>query len=383
MPRTTKSGITLLLLLLGATAFYLLRRDEPASTTSPAGEDGPVATSDAPSPSQDVVEAPPDVGMEGTGEALHLHFSNAYRNDPAIGEADPLNIDRHLVRFIGGAGRTLDAALFELESVRVAEALIAASRRGVRVRIVLDDDFIGNPEVELLQKAGVRIVTDNRSAFMHNKFLIADGSHVWTGSVNATDNGAWRNNNNGLEIESREIAENYTTEFNEMFEQQLFGPRSPSNTPHTLVKLGETDIYNYFAPEDDVQGKILRFIRLAKKQIRFMAFSFTDDEIGTLMIERFREGIDVAGIIEDRGSSIQSSELPRFRTVGLPILTDANRYVMHHKVIVIDSLWTILGSYNFTASANERNDENIVILKDREIARAMLEEYERVEGIQN
>lgn len=49
---------------------------------------------------------------------------------------------------------------------------------------------------------------------------------------------------------------------------------------------------------------------------------------------------------------------------------------------MIDSLWTILGSYNFSASANRRNDENIVIIKSAAIASAMLEEYERVAAME-
>ncbi len=309
---------------------------------------------------------------------LHLYFSNAYRNDPEIGRGDALNIDRRLEEVIASATTTIDAALFEIESPRVTDALVEAVGRGVRVRMVLEEDQITNDEVGLLRGVGVPIVTDGRSARMHNKFLVIDRKEVWTGSFNVTDNGAWKNNNNGLLIRSEKIAENYTAEFEEMFIDRSFGPRSPSRTPHTLVKLGDVDIYNYFAPEDDVVPKITRLIRLAKREIRFMAFSFTDDEIGTLLAERFEEGIDVAGIVEAWGASLKSSEIHRFREAGIPVLTDRNSGLMHHKVMVIDSTWTILGSYNFSASAAEQNDENLLIIKNEEIARQMLEEYDRV-----
>lgn len=371
-PKPVTAIILLLTLLIGA--FLLFRPVERVASPSADGAD--VGSSER--SEGRAAGVPEETALPG----LRLHFSNAYANDPSIGEGDPLNIDRQLVRFIRGAERTIDAAFFELESPRIAEALLDALSRGVRVRLVLEDDYAGNEVVGILRDEGIPIVTDERSGLMHNKFVVVDGRRVWTGSVNATDNGAWRNNNHGLEIDSREIAENYAAEFREMFEDRSFGPRSPSRTPHTLVTIGDVAIYNYFAPEDDVQTKILRYLRLAKKQIRFMAFSFTDDEIGSLMVERFAEGIDVAGVLETRGSSLDYSELGRFRAAGLPVLTDANRYVMHHKVIVIDSLWTILGSYNFSASANRRNDENIVIIKSAAIAGAMLEEYERVAAME-
>lgn len=312
---------------------------------------------------------------------LQLYFSNAYLNDPEVGRGDRGNIDRRLADVIAGATTSIDAALFEIESPRIAEELVKAVRRGVRIRMVLEEDQITNHEVDLLRGAGIPLVTDGRSARMHNKFLVIDRERVWTGSMNVTDNGAWKNNNNGVLIRSEKIAENYTAEFEEMFIDRSFGARSPSRTPNTLVKLGEVDIYNYFAPEDDVVPKITRLIRLAKREIRFMAFSFTDDEIGTLLVERFHDGLDVAGIVEAWGASLKSSEIHRFREAGMPVLTDRNSGLMHHKVMVIDRVWTILGSYNFSASAATQNDENVLIIKSEEIARQMLEEYDRVRRI--
>ena len=318
-----------------------------------------------------------DTGTIFTAD-IEVFFSNTYSNTPAIAEADPYNIDRQLTLLLATAVDEIDCAVFELESSRIAEALIAAKERGVRVRIVAESDYIGNREMQQLIIAGIPVVGDERSAFMHNKFFVIDRSTVWTGSYNATDNGAWKNNNNGVVIRSREIAENYLTEFEEMFVDKAFGPRSPSNTPHTLVKLPEGDIYNYFAPEDDVAAKILRFVKLAKERIRFLAFSITDDDLGDLLVEKKREGIDIAGIIETRGSGLLHSELGKLRAAGIDVRTDGNRYSMHHKVIIVDTIWTIVGSFNFTANAARSNDENVLIIKNPEIARKFQEEYERI-----
>jgi phosphatidylserine/phosphatidylglycerophosphate/cardiolipin synthase-like enzyme len=60
------------------------------------------------------------------------------------------------------------------------------------------------------------------------------------------------------------------------------------------------------------------------------------------------------------------------------VLEDGNCYILHHKVIVIDERIVITGSYNFTASAERDNDENLVIVYDPLLARDYLKEFERV-----
>lgn len=311
-------------------------------------------------------------------KAIEVYFSNTYANNPELGKNDGLNIDRQLARFIGQARSTLDCAFFELESQRVADALIAAHLRGVKVRVVGDSDYEKNPEMKAVMSAGIPVVFDQRSALMHNKFLVADGVAVWTGSFNATDNCSFRNNNNAVMIRSSELARNYKTEFSEMFERGEFGPKSTSNTPYSLVKLGNIDIYNYFSPEDDLPPKVIRFLRAAKKSIRFMAFSFTDAGIADALIEREAAGVKVEGVVEKRGADGKGGVFPRLQKAGVPVLKDGNNYVMHHKVFIIDGLWTITGSYNFTGSGATSNDENLLVIKSEAVAKKFEAEYDRI-----
>ena len=51
---------------------------------------------------------------------------------------------------------------------------------------------------------------------------------------------------------------------------------------------------------------------------------------------------------------------------------------MHHKVIVIDGKKVITGSYNFSKSANKKNDENIIIIDNADIANQYLDEFKRL-----
>jgi phosphatidylserine/phosphatidylglycerophosphate/cardiolipin synthase-like enzyme len=356
------------------------RRDRPSvegpSVEREPHEGAPDALPDHTSaPSRD---APTSPALDG---AIRVSFSQCYDNDPEIGRSDTANIDRAVESFISGARSTLDCAFFELESARVADALIAAHRRGVRVRMVGESDHRANAEAMRVAAAGIPVIWDERSALMHNKFLVADGEAVWTGSYNVTDNCSFRNNNNAVVIRSRELAENYRTEFEEMFVDRRFGPRSPSNTPHTLVTVDGASIYNYFSPEDEIPPKLIRFVRAAKKSIHVLAFSFTDDELAQEIVTRHAAGIDARVVLEKRGSGGRGSVLALLRAGGVDVTTDANSFVMHHKVIIVDSTWTITGSYNFSAAAARSNDENVLIIKSPAIARQYEAEFSRIRAM--
>lgn len=85
-----------------------------------------------------------------------------------------------------------------------------------------------------LQDNGVLVALDTSSGLMHNKAIVVDGVRVWTGSTNPTENGANKNNNNALVIESAVIAENYVTEIEEMYLQYQLGETKTVKHTHTI-----------------------------------------------------------------------------------------------------------------------------------------------------
>lgn len=113
-----------------------------------------------------------------------------------------------LVSSIGTASRTLDFAISAFTRQDIADALIAAHRRGVRVRGIVGAPYAMDPAVVSIRAAGV----DVRAAEMHSKVLVIDGQTVVTGSANWSTN-AWSNNENSLWIRDMNIATVYRTEF--------------------------------------------------------------------------------------------------------------------------------------------------------------------------
>lgn len=314
------------------------------------------------------------------GEWWHLYFTEPVgKKDPALFNN---GIDQHLVQAIDEAQRTIDIAVYELNLDSITDALIRAKQRGVQVRLVTDDEHGLDDEdgtIGRLIQAGIVVVDDDDHDFMHDKFVIIDGAQVWTGSWNFTQNGTFLNNNNAIAIDSTALADIYTREFEEMFEAQSFGGRSPTFTdPNTQkVIVNQTPIQVYFGPEDDVGDKIVALIADARESVRFMAFAFTHDKIGETLNNRAAAGVLVEGIFEERGSQTQYSELPYLFCQSLPVRWDGNSYVLHHKVFIIDDEIVVTGSFNFSKQADTANDENVLIIRDTEIAAQYRAEFDR------
>ena len=340
---------------------------------------GPVGRSVAPAPAH-YEELEFRFGRGYIGAGWQLYFNEP---DAGAGREDYRGgIETALVAAIDETRDTLDIAAFELNSEPITAAILAAQQRGVAVRIVTDDEHGledgSDPQLRNLRAAGIAVVDDGRSGLMHNKFMILDGRSLWTGSWNYTVNGSYRNNNNALVLEDEGVAAVFQREFDEMFERGEFGIRS-SDEGSARIAFGEGEISIVFGAEGDEIAALRAEIVNAEESIRFMSFVFSLEELAVAMLTQAdNRDLSVQGIFEERNSAASWSQMPALHCAGAQVRQDGNRYVLHHKVILIDDDTVITGSFNFSASAARRNDENIVIVHDRTIAALYLEEWERL-----
>lgn len=321
---------------------------------------------------------------------LAVKFNNAYNAlyaaNEVSGHQDPQNPDKLFVKLINEAQRSIDLAIFDLEEPSAADALIAARKRGVKVRMVTDSDNIDQPgrapglrQIHAaMNKAGIPIRADHRQPFMHNKFMIIDGIHVVTGSLNLTPFSMYRDNNNSLKITSKELAANYQAEFNRLFEQGQFGPNA-HQIPHPVVKVDGATIQTFFSPKGGTKAAILDTLSKAKKQIRMMAFSVTDEDIQKLLITKHQQGVKVEGIFDGCMIS-QYSIYQDLLTKNIPVMIDGNQALLHSKVFIVDGQVVITGSYNFSKNAEERNNENTLIIRSAKVAGFYQAEFERLKS---
>ncbi len=319
-----------------------------------------------------LIDPDPVIDSEPTGEVRVLFTAPQAENRETGG------LDRRLAEAIESASESVDVAAYDFDLEPVATALVQAARRGVRVRLVTDSDYAEEFGPQTLHREGIPVVFDDRAPFMHNKFVVIDNAVVWTGSWNLTENGTYRNNNNAVVLTSEKLAANYTTEFEEMFIDRAFGPTSPDVMPYPHVNLDGVRVETVFEAEGNLRARILSLLDEADATIYVMAFVFTDDEIADTLIDRHRAGIEVVAVVEARNTESPGSDYNQLRRAGIEILEDGNPYIMHHKVIIVDEAIVVTGSYNFSASAAERNDENALILHSPEVAARYVEEFWRV-----
>lgn len=319
-----------------------------------------------------------DSSSSGAGEWYEIYFTNP--TCPSE-EARVGGLDETIAADMREAQLQVDVAAFDFDAPPMVEALVELAARGVRVRVVTDTDNADEDSITRLRQNGINVVEDNRSAFMHNKFIVIDGRYTWLGSTNFTTNDIYCYNNNLVRIDSPVLAANYTAEMNEMYDDQAFGPRSPQNTPNEQLTIGGVRLENYFGPETKIAPIMGHLVSQAQDEVLFMAFSFTHEDIGEAMIERAENGVQVRGVFETVGSQTEYSYYPDMVEEGLANLQvrqDGNPRLMHHKVIIIDGQTTIFGSFNFSANANNNNDENVLIVHDATFAGYFIEEFNRV-----
>ncbi|MBI2757282.1 MAG: DUF1669 domain-containing protein [Chloroflexi bacterium] len=367
-------GLFFVFSILLAACQPLPETSSPATIAPPPDTSVPVTQ--PPSGPPPLTEIPMQIGYGVSDSWFELYFT-----DPTNPLAKQIagGPDGPLVAAIDSARVSVDAAMYSLSLNSVRDALIRAQQRGAQVRVVMESDNMNRADPQALKDAGIPMLGDRRQGLMHNKFVVIDRSEVWTGSMNFTDTGAYKDNNNLMRIRSTKVAEDYETEFNEMFVDDKFGTNVVAATPNPRVTIDGTPLDIYFSPDDNIQAALVNLLNNAQSSIYFMAYSFTADPLGEAIRQRAAAGVKVSGVMEsDQVASNVGTEYDPFRTAGLDVRLDGNSGLMHHKVMIIDNQIVVMGSYNFTASAETTNDENVVVIYNPDIAAQYMLEYQRV-----
>jgi phosphatidylserine/phosphatidylglycerophosphate/cardiolipin synthase-like enzyme len=318
------------------------------------------------------------VGYGVRGPWFELYFTNPASPISSQGTG---GVDGPLVESIDAAHLSVDVAAYSISLNSVRDALIRAHDRGATVRVVMESTNMDRSDPQRMIEAGIPIIGDNRDGLMHDKFIVIDRSDVWMGSMNFTDSGAYDDSNNLMHIRSTKIAEDYSKEFNEMFVDNKFGEDVVPETPNPTVTIDGTRLDVYFSPDDGVQAALVPLLESAQESIFFLAYSFTSNQLGDIVRGKAQAGLTIAGVMDDEQiRSNQGTEFDPFRQAGLDVRMDGIEGLMHHKVFIIDQKIVAFGSYNFSQSAEARNDENLIIVYNPVIAQQFVLEFERVQS---
>ena len=276
-------------------------------------------------------------------------------------------VDELIVSDIENATNSIYLAIYDMTNDKFRDALIDAYESGVKVEIMTDDDHKDDEDIVALKDAGIKVYDDEKSALMHDKFLVLDGKIVWSGSANYTYYAFYRNNENLVKITDSDVAKFYKKEFDELIS-------------HSLKPLvySSSNLLIYFSPEDDFQTKLISLIDSAKQNIYFMIYAFTDKNVADALIRAKKRGVEVKGIFDEGFNSNQYSKYEYLKDAGVDVKVDGNSFRLHDKVMMFDGNTVVTGSYNFTISANEDNSENSLVIKDEDIYQKYQNEFFKI-----
>ena len=116
----------------------------------------------------------------------------------------------------------------------------------------------------------------------------------------------------------------------------------------------------FFSPGDDCLRFILDSISSAKRNVSICVFTITDNRISSTIERAHRRGVDFRIITDDDKTMDAGSDIMRLDELGIPIRTDKTKFHMHHKFAIFDDSLLVSGSYNWTRSAADYNEENII-----------------------
>ena len=118
----------------------------------------------------------------------------------------------------------------------------------------------------------------------------------------------------------------------------------------------------------------------AKSEILIQAYSFTSAPIAKALIDAHKRGIKIEAILDKSNVTANYSSATYISNNGIPVYIDAAHAIAHNKIMIIDRETVITGSFNFTKAAEEKNAENLLIIKSKELAKTYLENWIKHKG---
>jgi phosphatidylserine/phosphatidylglycerophosphate/cardiolipin synthase-like enzyme len=141
--------------------------------------------------------------------------------------------------------------------------------------------------------------------------------------------------------------------------------------------LNNTPTQVYFSPNGNCTEAIVGEINKAKSEILIQAYSFTSKDIAAAIVKAHKRGVRVEIILDKSNISAKYSAGDFTAHMGVTTYIDSKHAIAHNKIMIIDRGTVITGSFNFTQAAEKRNAENLLILKNRELAKIYLNNWNK------
>lgn len=146
----------------------------------------------------------------------------------------------------------------------------------------------------------------------------------------------------------------------------------------TLRAQLETEVLGiYFSPDGGCKSQVIYWAGRANQSIHVLIYSFTLDDVSDALIDSYNSGVEVQVVFEKQQIS-QYSEYSKLKQAGVAVRNDTNSAYMHNKVMIIDDVMVLTGSFNWSAHAQEQNNENLIVIKGTYIAETYEQEFQKI-----
>ena len=125
----------------------------------------------------------------------------------------------------------------------------------------------------------------------------------------------------------------------------------------------------WFSPGNDCVNAVVGQLRACRTRADICVFTVSDDRISDEVLAAHRRGVAVRVITDNDKAFDAGSDVRRLQAAGVPLVVDETDAHMHHKFALFDGRWLLNGSFNWTRSASEHNEENLVVSNDPELLR--------------
>lgn len=132
-----------------------------------------------------------------------------------------------------------------------------------------------------------------------------------------------------------------------------------------------------FSPNGGGAALIIRTIGEAKKTIRVQAYSFTNADIAKALLDAHKRGVNVRVVLDKSQETEKYTSATFLANAGVPVRIDDDFAIAHSKIMILDEETVITGSFNFTKAAEEKNAENVLVIRgNKELAKLYLQNWQ-------
>jgi phosphatidylserine/phosphatidylglycerophosphate/cardiolipin synthase-like enzyme len=137
----------------------------------------------------------------------------------------------------------------------------------------------------------------------------------------------------------------------------------------------ETPTQVYFSPHGGATHAIINEISNAKSEIFVQAYSFTSTPIAKALVDAHKRGVKVEAILDKSQRKETYTEATFLANMGVTTYIDDKHAIAHNKIMIIDKSTVITGSFNFSKAAEEKNAENLLVIKSKELAATYIDNW--------